>query len=462
MARVRSPLGVLRKILGESPHPIWMLDPQRIVVFVNRAAESWLGTTGDKILGRRCDYHWEVSSSSDNEPLATLAPPPEVYATARMIRAPRPAPCGRESGDSSVVFIPLQGPTGAIDSVLAVGSSPDGRLPAPLCPATDDISEAHELHVQLGRLRRQLRSLYDLPQLIGESSAIQRVRNQIELAAHSGSRVVIQGPPGSGREHVARTIHYLDTEANPRALVPLSCSLLDNELLQAALHDFLWNPVGFAEDLDESSRVTLLLLEVDLLSPETQVALLDAVRNDALEIRTLATSTHSLVDMAAEGRYCLELAYFLSTLSIELPPLRERREDIPLLVQHLVEHHNAAASRQLDGCTPAALDRLVEYEWPGNLDQLAHLVREACRRCAGSHVDIQDLPDVLDRADEAVAHPRRSTEPIQLDLFLEQVEAELLRRAMQQSKGNRAHAARLLGISRARLLRRLEQLQIEL
>src|SRR5690606_14766790 len=171
-----------------------------------------------------------------------------------------------------------------------------------------------------------------------------------------------------------------------------------------------------------------------------------------LDVHTLATSTRSLLAMAAQGEYRADLAHRLSTLVIELPPLAERPEDIPLLAQKLLEDANAAGERQWSGFTPEAIDQLVTHRWPNNLVELVEVVSAACQASNGPYITPAALPERFRVAAAALAHPRRTVEPIVLDEYLEKVEAELLRRALRRAKGNRSRAAKLLGISRARLI----------
>jgi DNA-binding NtrC family response regulator len=152
------------------------------------------------------------------------------------------------------------------------------------------------------------------------------------------------------------------------------------------------------------------------------------------------------------------LAYALSTLTIALPPLRSRASDIPLLAQFFLEECNAEGKRQLAGFSPPALDELVAYEWPENVAELAQVVREACTRAAGFQVQPADLPNQIHLAADAVAHATEQPQPIQLDDYLAGIERELIERALRQAKGNKTRAADLLGVNRARLLRRLAQL----
>lgn len=458
MARVRTPLGALRKVLGESPSPIWMLDDQRVVVYINQAVEAWCGVSGEQLIGKPCDYSWESADDSALSMVAALAPPPEIYPTPRVVRTRSTSPDQETVGERSVLFVPLLDREGQVQGILGMAATADGADSPSLAPGSEDAAEARAFHLRLGHLRRRLKSLYELPQLIGESAALHRVRDQVELAAQSGGRVVVQGPAGSGRERVARTIHYLHRSDPARFLIPLSCSLLDVELLEAAIKDFLRGPVDF----EVESPLSLLLLDADQLSPEAQASLMNMLRDSEHDVHTLTTTQRSLTSMAANGEFRVDLAHHLSTLVIELPPLQERQEDIPLLVQYLVERNNSMGGKQLSGCSTEAIDCLTAYEWPGNLDQLTAFVREAWDRADGSRIEVSHLPAVLEHAAQAVSHSRPPEENIVLDEFLERIETELLRRALRRSRGNRARAARLLGISRARLLRRLTQLRIEL
>src|SRR5690606_11165301 len=194
------------------------------------------------------------------------------------------------------------------------------------------------------------------------------------------------------------------------------------------------------------------------LSAEAQTSLMAVLNIVELKAHTLTTAATSLTRLAEEGKYRPDLAHYLSTLVIQMPPLRERREDIPLLAQKMLEDVNAAGGPQFSGFRAQAMDQLVMYPWRGNFDELRTVIQQAARRATSPLIGPNDLPDALHHAARAAAHQRRAPEPIVLDQYLERIEAELIRRALKRSKGNRARAARLLGISRARLLRRIEQL----
>jgi DNA-binding NtrC family response regulator len=204
----------------------------------------------------------------------------------------------------------------------------------------------------------------------------------------------------------------------------------------------------------------LLLLDVDQLSPPAQSELAGLLALPDFELFTICTSRQSLLDLAAQGQFQFELACRLSTVVLHMTPLAERPEDIPLLAQFFVEQYNAEGGSQRAGFTEEAVDRLVAYDWPENVEELAEIVGQACRRADGPRVGSEDLPELIHLAARLTSRPPAQIETIQLDAFLQQIECELLSRALQAAKGNKSKAADLLGISRARLHRRLEQLGI--
>jgi DNA-binding NtrC family response regulator len=175
----------------------------------------------------------------------------------------------------------------------------------------------------------------------------------------------------------------------------------------------------------------------------------------------MATAAEPLAELARRKKFREDLAASLSTIVIQLPALAQRRDDLPLLAQLFLEELNALGGRQLGGFTPAVLDLLDGYAWPGNLDELAEVVAESHRQAAGLEIDVANLPERLRLASRAAAHPRHADETIVLSEYLERVERELIRRALARAKSNKARAARLLGMTRPRLYRRMVQLGLE-
>ncbi len=230
--------------------------------------------------------------------------------------------------------------------------------------------------------------------------------------------------------------------------------MLDAELLEATLEAYLRQ----SAELAELGSATLLLLDVDQLNSEGQRVLIGTLGVREVDLRTVATARCDLCDL---DDFCPDLAELLRPLTIPLPALASRPEDLPILIQAALEEANAKQSKQLEGVTREALDLLVNHPWHRDVAELWEVIGHAHRRASGPFVTPGDLPERLRLTADAERFPARAVESIVLDEYLESIEAELLRRALRQAKGNRAQAARLLGISRTRLLRRLATLGLE-
>jgi DNA-binding NtrC family response regulator len=309
--------------------------------------------------------------------------------------------------------------------------------------------QPHDLHLAIQRWRAKLRERHQLDRLLGDSPAICRARTQAELAAQTGASVLICGPAGSGRQRLAQAIHYASPEAG--TMVPLACSVVGPELLSSTIRALLRADARLA-----GNRPTLLLNEIDQLPLELHGDLADLVATAGDRVRVISTSRRQLAD--SELRFNRRLAALLSTIVIELPALCDRLEDLPLLAQLFVEQANSGSPKQLSGVTSEALDRLAAYTWPGNVDELAEIIRQAHAQASGHQITPADLPARLQYAAHAAVHPRPVQEPIVLEELLGKIEMELIERALAEAKGNKALAARLLGMTRPRFYRRLEQL----
>lgn len=450
MPRKVSPARQLVKLLEAAAAPIYLLDSQRRIVYGNAAFGGWIGRPADELAGVRCDYHTSPSVSGSVELAAALCPPPAAFSgesASGVVAAPR---ADGKLDQRSARFVPIPLADDSCGLLVVVGPSHE-----PIATVSKDAELASErLHTLLTRLRSEQGRRYHIGQLIGQTAAIRRVREQVRLASHGHPRVLVVGPPGSGREHVAKTIHYARPPEALGPLVPIDCPLVDAEEMQATLTSLLRRQ---ADSPPEKPPVALLL-EVDRLRTDAQQELAGFLELPGIELCTLATGRTSLQRLASKGRFRRSLAYALSTLTIQLPPLAARQDDIPLLAQFCLEEFNAEGKQQLAGFAAAALEELVAYPWPGNVAELVELVREACQRAQGPHVQAADLPEKIRLAAGAVAHPRHEEETIDLDAFLGQIERELIDRALKAARNNKTRAAELLGVNRARLLRRLVQL----
>jgi DNA-binding NtrC family response regulator len=466
----RTRLPDLARLLDASPDPIWVVDGERRIRYVNRACAEWIGRAAEELVGRECRYRTGDESDPASATADALCPPPTALAGGRVsaevvLPAPKEAASqeaglratgGPASAARRADFIPLGIAGLGVTAVLA-------WVPSEEIAARDDAelrrqeSEAERLHALVARLHHDQATRYALDRLLGESPSMRRVRSQIAIAAGVGASLVIVGPKGAGRGRIARTVHYQGKppEAQP-PLVPLDCAVLGAELLQATIR-------GMTRTARENKRRagTLLLNDVDRLPADAQAELAGFLRLVDLPIRIISTSAVALPALVAQGEFRADLAAWLSTLVMEVPALSSRPEDIPPIAQRMLEEANGRGSKQIGGFTPEALDTLAQYAWPGEADELAEMVAAAHEKAEGPLVTVRDLPRRLFLAADAKRYTHEPDETIVLDEYLADIERELLRRAMQRAKGNKTRAATLLGVTRPRLYRRLVQLGLE-
>ncbi len=446
----------LVRLLSASADPLYVLDDERRIAFVNEACATWAGCSASALVGQECRYHSSPEVEGAAAVAAALAPPPDVWMGQRQAAVVTLADAdGREVG-RHVEFVPLGSDALEISGVMAFARSATADSADSGAGNNDGQDDSSALlHERLRSWRRKLAGRYHLDRLVGESPAMEQVRRQVEVAMGTAACTSVVGPAGSGRQHVARTIHYGRVPAAAGALVPLECPFLTTGLLESTLRG-----LTRATTTNAPSRpATLLLSDVEQLPAEAQEYLARSLPAGG-GIRILAISPEPLVACAARGELRMDLACALATIEIRLPALVDRLADLPLLAQLFLEDENRRGERQKAGFATAALDWLMAYSWPGNVAELAEVVSTAHRQAEGAHVQPADLPDKLRFAQDAAARPRRAEQTIVLEEFLGRIEEELIRRALDRAKGNKTAAARLLGMTRPRLYRRLVQLGI--
>jgi DNA-binding NtrC family response regulator len=326
--------------------------------------------------------------------------------------------------------------------------------------------------VELGRALRRSEVLEDenrhlrregLPHLIASARSMQPVLRVMERIAPSDANVLITGEHGTGKEVVARWIHSASHRAR-RAMVTVNAGgisegVFESELfghVKGAFTDAKADRVGFFEMADGG---TLFLDEIGNLSLKMQARLLRVLqtgeyqrvgssRTQRADARVLAATNVDIEQEIAEGRFREDLLYRLNTVEIHLPPLRERRDDIPALASHFLTRQAGQYRKELGGFSPDAMGALLDYEWPGNIRELEHTVERAVLLAAGRQVELEDLN---------LRQPR-TAEPASLEeMPLEEVERLLIQKALKRHNGNVSHAAEALGLSRSALYRRLQR-----
>ena len=339
------------------------------------------------------------------------------------------------------------------------------------------VAELKEVREELAESRKALGLRHEYRKIIGESPAMQEVFRLLDRYVESSDPVLILGESGTGKELVARAIHE-QGQRNDGPFVSENCAALPENLLESELFGYergaftgaTRNHKGLFE---QAKGGTLFLDEVGDMSPDLQSKLLRVIqekevrpigssRTVSIDVR-LVTATHrDLPEMVQEGEFREDLFYRLHVLPIRLPPLRERRGDVPLLVQHLIRRACLDAKRPIPRIDPKAVDRLSEYSWPGNIRELENEIRRALLLCEGVLQPVH--------FSDKVQHPQLTLEmgaPLpseagsSLPELVRQLEETEIRRAFARSGGNKSKAAELLGISRFALQRKLDKFGIE-
>jgi DNA-binding NtrC family response regulator len=334
--------------------------------------------------------------------------------------------------------------------------------------------------VEHGRLRSenralhgQLRAKYKFESIVGKSAALRAVLETVDKVADTDSTVLITGDSGTGKELVARALHYNSRRA-ARALVTVNCGAIPEELLESELFGHVkgafTNAIGHREGrFAAASGGTIFLDEIGDMSPTLQVKLLRVLQERTFEpvgssktqyvdVRVIAATNQDLEKLIEQRRFREDLYYRLHVLPIRVPPLRERADDIPLLVHHFIDVANQDRGTNIDGISDAAMERLVQYDWPGNVRQLENLIeRMAILQHAGD-IDVDQLPpEVASAHSRAAIAPRVPPEGLSFNTVVDQVETDMILQALEQTHWNKNRAAALLGLNRTTLLEKIKK-----
>ncbi|HEV3110669.1 MAG TPA: sigma-54 dependent transcriptional regulator [Candidatus Binataceae bacterium] len=319
-------------------------------------------------------------------------------------------------------------------------------------------------------LRRELRAKYSFENIIGKSDSIQQVFRLMEKVARTDSSVLITGESGTGKELVARAIHFTSERGNGRFL-PINCGALPETLLESELFGYKRGAfTGATQDkvglLKSADKGTLFLDEIGEMPLQLQVKLLRALQerecypvgsNDPVrfDVRLLCATNRDLEQEVREGRFREELLYRINVISIPLPPLRERKDDIPLLANYFLRKYEKAHGSGLMRFSKGAMRLLVNYTWPGNVRELENAVERAAILAESEVIHSHDLPDKLGQTRIA------TTDLEDFELTLEELERDHIRRILTKVGGDKAKAAEILGIHLSTLYRKVQRLKLE-
>jgi len=427
-------------ILESIADGVFTIDGDWRVTSFNRAAERITGVSRRKAMGQKC---FDVFHANICQTACTLKKTLET---------------GREIIDSPVDIINAKGETLPISISTAVLRDEKGKI----IGGAETFRDLSAIEA----LRRELSGKYSSGDIVSKNEKLKKILALLPAVSESNSTVLIQGPSGSGKELLARAIH----SASPRAKGPyvvVSCGALPDTLLESELFGYVKGAFTDAKKdkpgrFARAEKGTLFLDEIGDISPAVQVKLLrflqekeyeplGAAKPQKADVRVVAATNKDLARMVQEGRFREDLYYRLNVVKLDLPPLAERREDIPLLVEHFLRRFNVRMNKRIGSVSPEVMQLFMRYDFPGNIRELENAMEHAFILCNGIQVREEHLPqELLNRA--RVTPPKLSAGRD----ILKMVERQTLLNILEKHGGNRGKAAAELGISPVTLWRKLK------
>ncbi|MGE5257263.1 MAG: sigma-54 interaction domain-containing protein [Hyphomicrobiales bacterium] len=330
-----------------------------------------------------------------------------------------------------------------------------------------DISEVVRQQEEIFALRKTLDLNDSFFGILGRSPAMQRLFEMIQSVAPTDAPVMIYGQSGTGKEMVARAVHW----ASPRECKPfikVNCAALNENLLESELFGHVKGAYTGADRsrigrFEAANGGSIFLDEIGDIPISTQVKLLRVLEEREIErvgdqtpikvdVRIITATNRNLDDLIAQGRFREDLYFRINVFPLNIPPLKDRPEDIPIIAQHFIEQHNQKSEKKITGLSPGAAARLSAYTWPGNVRELRNAIEYALVLCPGAFINTPHLPQKI--AAEAVCPPPPET--------LSNRGRDELIRVLRQVNGNQSAAARMLGVSRVTVWKRMKKHRIDL
>lgn len=418
---------------------VFTIDEHGVITSFNQAAERITGFKEVEVLGMQCSAVFRTNLCETMCPLRTS------ISTGRAVRKREVHVKGKDGRP-----IPISVSTAPL-------ATEDGRM-------LGGVEVVRDLS-QIVDLKRRLTDEYHVEDIIGKSPAMRRLFDLLPLLANSDSNVMITGASGTGKELVARTIHQLG-QRSKKKFVPINCAAIPETLLESELFGYKKGAFTDARR-DKPGRVaaaeggTLFLDEVGDLPGVMQVKVLRFLQDRVYEplgsnervtanVRVLAATNQPLDELVRNGAFREDLYYRLNVVQLEIPPLAERVEDIPLLVNHYVGVFRNNTGKPIEGLSDAAMAILVAHPFPGNVRELENIIERAFILCQGGRIEVDHLPPDIIRG---TGVSRTTTTSSTMDA----AKVESIRNALERHSGNRTRAAADLGVHRSTLLRMMKR-----
>ena len=325
--------------------------------------------------------------------------------------------------------------------------------------------------------------------VIGQDATMQKLFSMIKAVAESPATVLLEGESGTGKRVIAQAIHRADPKRRNHPFVEISCGALPETLLESELFGHIRGSfTGAIRDKQGRFEVanggTILLDEIDAFSPALQVKLLRVIqerlyervgdtRTMRVDVRVIAATNRNLRELVKQGKFREDLYYRLNVIAMRLPPLRERKGDLPLLIQHFVERSAKMMGKVVSGVSEETMRALLDYNWPGNVRQLENVIERAIVLATRARLEADDLPEELrfnseaismavdDQEEDARSAELSSGSAVPLKDALKLPERDLILKVLAEVRWNRSEAAKRLGIHRSTLYHKIRQLGID-
>ncbi|MBI5186228.1 MAG: sigma 54-interacting transcriptional regulator [Nitrospinae bacterium] len=431
-------------IMNSVADGVFTVDLRWRITSWNRAAERITGFSKEEALGRHC---YDVFRAN-------------LCQTGCILR--RTLETGKELINMEVTIVTKAGEEKPISISTALLKDLEGGKTIGGVETFRDLSA-------IENLRKRLSGRYSFQDIIGKSHPMQEIFRILPDIAESESTALIQGPTGSGKELFAKAIHNLSPRKSG-PFVTVNCAALPDTLLESEL--FGYRKGAFTDATrDKPGRFalaeggTLFLDEIGDISAALQAKILRVLQEKAYEplggtqsvkadVRIIAATNRDLREEMALGRFRDDLYYRLNIILINIPPLAERKEDIPLLVDHFISYFNAEKGKEIKGMNQEAMEAMMHYDFPGNIRELENIIERAFILCKKDVIDLASLPPELKSLSRNYQETRPSSNP------LKTAEAEAIRCALAEHGGHREKTAKALGIHKTTLLRKMKRLGI--
>ena len=431
-------------ILESVSDGVFTVDHDWRITSFNRAAERITGIPRDEALGRHC---CEVFRSNMCETDCAL----------------------RRTMQQGLSYI---------DTSTYIVNSRQERIPVTVCTSllknkmgevVGGVETFRDMSL-VDELRRELHARYQIGDIISRSHAMEKIIQLLPRIAESDSTVLIQGETGTGKELIARTIHNLSLRSD-QPFVAINCGALPDTLLESEL--FGYKAGAFTNAVKDkpghfalAENGTILLDEIGDTTPAFQVRLLRILQERTYtplggtkpvqtNVRVITASNKNLQTLVEEERFRRDLFYRINIVRLNLPPLRQRKQDIPLLVDHFIKKHNRQQNRSVIGMTAETLNRVMGHDYPGNIRELENIIEHAFILCTGPEITPQCLPETL-----KPVHPE--TASAQMTDRIRSMERQSIEEALRRNGFNRLAAAKELGMHKSTLFRKIKALGLKL